>query len=129
ITAFYVTRMVLLAFFGEYRGTAHPHESPLAITGPLVVLAAGSCVVGFLNATAFHIHLFTDWVHLGPVAESEPFNYGFAAVSLIGAFLGIAVGYRVYARWREREPLAALGAGYDLVRNRRDLADFYLLGV
>src|SRR5205823_14833283 len=42
ITAFYVTRMVLLTFFGDYRGTAHLHESPRAMTGPLVVLAGAS---------------------------------------------------------------------------------------
>jgi NADH-quinone oxidoreductase subunit L len=129
ITAFYVTRMIMLTFFGEYRGTAHPHESPLAITGPLVVLAVGSCVVGFLNATAFNIHLFTDWVHFGPVAKSEPFNYGFAAVSLIGAFLGIAVGHRLYARWRVREPLMALGPGYTLLVNKYYLDDVYMRGI
>jgi NADH-quinone oxidoreductase subunit L len=129
ITAFYVTRMVLLTFFGEYRGTAHPHESPPAITGPLIVLAIGSCVAGFLNATAFHIHLFTDWVHLGPVVESEPFNYGFAAVSLLGAVLGIAVGHRIYSRWREREPLMALGPGYTLLVNKYYLDDIYMRGV
>ena len=28
ITAFYTARMVLLTFFGEYKGHAHPHESP-----------------------------------------------------------------------------------------------------
>ena len=37
MTAFYMTRCVLLTFFGEYRGTAHPHESPASMTGPLVV--------------------------------------------------------------------------------------------
>src|SRR5207247_5499146 len=51
ITAFYMTRAVLLTFFGEYRGhavpgetaaeahAASPHESPPAITIPLVILA------------------------------------------------------------------------------------------
>src|SRR6266536_1453050 len=80
LTAFYMTRVVLLTFYGEYRGQAHPHESPGSMTGPLVVLAGLSCVAGFLNATALHIHLFTDWVHFGPVVKAEPFNYGFAAV-------------------------------------------------
>ena len=28
ITAFYTARMVMMTFSGEYRGTAHPHESP-----------------------------------------------------------------------------------------------------
>ncbi|MGH2658286.1 MAG: NADH-quinone oxidoreductase subunit L, partial [Actinomycetota bacterium] len=50
ITAFYMTRAVLLTFSGEYRGHAHPHESPAVMTAPLVVLAAGSAVVGFLGA-------------------------------------------------------------------------------
>ena len=42
ITAFYTMRMVLLTFFGEYKGHAHPHESPATMTGPLVVLAAAT---------------------------------------------------------------------------------------
>jgi NADH-quinone oxidoreductase subunit L len=129
VTAFYMTRAVLLTFFGEYRGDAHPHESPLAITAPLAVLALGSVVVGFLNATALHIHLFTDWVHLGPVAESEPFNYGFAGVSILGAVAGIAAGYGLYGRWREREPLRALGPGYALLERKYFLDDIYLGGI
>ena len=36
ITAFYTMRMVMLTFFGEYKGHAHPHESPATMTGPLV---------------------------------------------------------------------------------------------
>jgi NADH-quinone oxidoreductase subunit L len=40
LTAFYMTRSVALTFFGEYRGHAHPHESPWQMTLPLVVLAA-----------------------------------------------------------------------------------------
>ena len=38
---------MLLAFFGEYRGHAHPHESPLVMTGPLMILAALSLAGGF----------------------------------------------------------------------------------
>ncbi len=33
MTAFYVFRAWFLAFTGEYRGHAHPHESPLVMTG------------------------------------------------------------------------------------------------
>jgi NADH-quinone oxidoreductase subunit L len=129
LTAFYMTRAVLLTFFGTYRGAAHPHESQPAITMPLVVLASGSVVGGFLNATALHIHLFTDWVHLGPVAESEPFNYGFAAVSIVGALAGIAVGYRLYAGWREREPLRNLGPVYTVLDHKYYLDDIYVRGI
>jgi NADH-quinone oxidoreductase subunit L len=129
LTAFYMTRAVLLTFFGEYRGQAHPHESPRAITGPLVVLAGLSCVAGFLNATMFHIHLFTDWVHFGPVPESEPFNYGMAAVSVIGALGAIAVGYRLYARWQERDPIRKLGPVYSMLENKYGLDELYMRGI
>jgi NADH-quinone oxidoreductase subunit L len=124
LTAFYMTRAVLLTFFGDYRGTAHPHESPVAMTGPMVVLAGLSCVVGFLGPT----HLFADWVHFGAVIR-EPVDYGFAAVSLLGAAAGIAVGYRLYSRWRDRDPLTRLGPVYTFIERKYYLDDLYLRGV
>ncbi len=50
ITAFYMTRLMAMTFFGERRWTddVHPHESPAVMTGPMVLLAAGSVVAGFL---------------------------------------------------------------------------------
>jgi NADH-quinone oxidoreductase subunit L len=133
LTAFYMTRAVLLTFFGEYRGhgehAAQPHESPRAMTIPLVVLATGSVVVGFLNASALHIHLFAEWVHFGPEARIETFNYGFAAVSLLGAAAGIVVGYRLYSGWRQRDPLRNLGPGYTLLERKYYLDDIYLRGI
>jgi NADH-quinone oxidoreductase subunit L len=128
ITAFYMMRAVLLTFFGAYRGHGHPHEAPATITGPLVVLAVLATTTGFLNATAFDIHLFTDWVHIGPV-EHEPFNYGFAAISVVGALLGLAAGYGLYSRWRDREPLRALGPGYVLLENKYYLDEVYWRGI
>jgi NADH-quinone oxidoreductase subunit L len=128
LTAFYVTRMVLLTFFGEYRGDAHPHESPITMTAPLYILAGLACVVGFLNATALHVGLFTDWVHFGLV-EHEPFNYGFATVSFIGAAIGLILGYRLYSRWRERDPLRGLGPMYGLLEHKYYLDDIYLKGI
>ena len=62
LTAAYMTRCVWLTFFGEYRGHHHPHESPKAITGPLVVLAGFSIVAGLANASAFGIEKFKEYV-------------------------------------------------------------------
>src|SRR5437667_3100095 len=62
MTAAYMTRCVYLTFFGEPRGLAaehHPHESPPAITVPLVVLAVLSVTAGLLNAP--HVELFRKW--------------------------------------------------------------------
>jgi NADH-quinone oxidoreductase subunit L len=56
ITAFYMTRLMLMTFFGKKRWGkgVHPHESPAVITGPLVVLAALSVLGGAL--------LLGDWI-------------------------------------------------------------------
>ena len=113
LTAFYMARAVMLTFFGEYRGEAHPHESPASITGPLVLLGGLSCGVGLLGAPQLNA-VFADWVHFGPAAH-EAFNYGTAGLSLAGALLGIAAGVRVYQRYREPEPLMALGPVYSLL--------------
>jgi NADH-quinone oxidoreductase subunit L len=124
VTAFYMTRAVLLTFFGEYRGHGHPHESPPVMTGPLVVLATGSVVAGFIGAPQFNA-IFADWVHFGE-GHAEPFSYGFAAVSVIGALAGIVVGYRLYAGWRERDPLRRLGPAYVVLERKYFLDDLYL---
>ncbi|HXF36852.1 MAG TPA: NADH-quinone oxidoreductase subunit L [Actinomycetota bacterium] len=127
LTAFYMSRAVLLTFFGPFRGHGHPHESPAVMTAPLVVLAAGSVLVGFLGAPQLDA-VFADWVHVGE-AHHEPFSYGFAAISVAGALLGIAAGYRLYARWREREPLRALGPAYTLLERKYFLDDLYWVGI
>jgi len=50
LTAFYMGRLLLLTFFGEYRGhedPSHPiHESPPSMLVPLVILAVGSAAGG-----------------------------------------------------------------------------------
>jgi NADH-quinone oxidoreductase subunit L len=133
LTAFYMTRAVLLTFFGEHRGhpehAVHPHESPRAMTVPLMVLAIASLTVGFLNASAFGVHLFAEWVHFGPQPHIETFNYGFAAISILGALGGLAVGYRLYARWRERDPLRSMGPAYTLLERKYYLDDIYMGGI
>ncbi|OGX87826.1 NADH-quinone oxidoreductase subunit L [Hymenobacter glacialis] len=57
MTAFYMFRLLFLAFFGEFRGTAeqkhHLHESPASMTFPLIVLAILAAVGGFMGAPMF----------------------------------------------------------------------------
>ncbi|TMK83723.1 MAG: NADH-quinone oxidoreductase subunit L, partial [Actinobacteria bacterium] len=125
LTAFYMTRAVLLTFFGDYRGTAHAHESPRAMTVPLVILAGLSVVVG---AAFGPTGLFFDWVHFG-TAVHKPVDYGFAAISLLGAAAGLLAGYRLYSRWREHDPLRSLGPAYVVLERKYFLDDLYLGGV
>jgi NADH-quinone oxidoreductase subunit L len=52
MTAFYMSRVYFLTFWGKFRGTHeqehHLHESPLSMTLPLMVLAVLAVVGGFL---------------------------------------------------------------------------------
>ncbi|QNN55001.1 NADH-quinone oxidoreductase subunit L [Nocardioides mesophilus] len=68
VTAFYMTRLMLMTFFGKKRWEkgVHPHESPRVMTGPLVVLAALSVLGGLL--------LLGDWIveWLAPVVGTAP---------------------------------------------------------
>jgi NADH-quinone oxidoreductase subunit L len=68
ITAFYMTRMVIMTFTSEKRWArdAHPHESPPVMTVPLIVLAGLSVVGGAL--------LINDWIvdWLTPVVGPMP---------------------------------------------------------
>jgi len=56
LTAFYMFRLYHMTFSGGFRGTAeearHVHESPSSMTGPLVVLAAGAVLAGYLGVPA-----------------------------------------------------------------------------
>ena len=51
LTAFYMSRLLFMTFFGHFRGghdaEHHVHESPVSMLGPLALLAAGSALVGY----------------------------------------------------------------------------------
>lgn len=57
LTSFYMFRVFILTFFGDFRGTEeqahHLHESPLSMTFPLMVLAVLSVIGGLINLPHF----------------------------------------------------------------------------
>jgi NADH-quinone oxidoreductase subunit L len=83
MTAFYVFRSIFLAFFGEYRGHHHPHESPLVMTVPLMVLAVLSLAGGFIPIPHFLEPMFPA-VH---EAHDAWLGYVATAAGLGGIFL------------------------------------------
>jgi NADH-quinone oxidoreductase subunit L len=60
LTAFYMTRSLMLTFFGSYRGHAHPHESPWTMTLPILVLAVPSLAFGYLHGETL-LHFLSAW--------------------------------------------------------------------
>jgi NADH-quinone oxidoreductase subunit L len=57
LTSFYMFRVFILTFFGDFRGTEaqahHLHESPISMTLPLMVLAVLSVIGGLINLPHF----------------------------------------------------------------------------
>ena len=122
ITAFYMTRLVAMTFFGKARweDDAHPHESPGIMTGPIAVLAFLSTVGGFL--LAFN-NTIEHW--LEPVLPFEEPVLGvpvvvLTLVTLAVVVVGAVLGWVLYAR--RAVPVVA-PAGNVLTRAAR--ADLY----
>jgi NADH-quinone oxidoreductase subunit L len=88
MTAFYVFRALFLAFFGSYRGQAHPHESPPVMTLPLVALAALSLFGGFINVPRWLEPVFPRH----ELAENETLVY----ISVAAGLAGIALAWLFY---------------------------------
>ena len=64
ITAVYMGRLIIMTFFGSYRGDketeAHIHEAPAVMLIPMVVLTLGSVFAGYLWADSMGITFFSD---------------------------------------------------------------------
>jgi NADH-quinone oxidoreductase subunit L len=103
ITAFYMTRLMLMTFFTEKRWApdTHPHESPAVMTVPLIVLAALSVGGGAL--------LLSDWIvtWLEPVVGEEVGHHEpplpvlvITALTLLVVVIGVAIAWVMYGRQR-----------------------------
>ncbi|GAA2448485.1 NADH-quinone oxidoreductase subunit L [Streptomyces lavendulocolor] len=120
ITAYYMTRVMIMTFFGEKRWQPapdpdkapsaepgvevrpgempHPHESPRSMTIPMILLAFGSVFAGGL----FSLNsAFVNW--LKPVTEFEhghpPISAGAVTASTVVVLLiGVGIAYAQYGR-------------------------------
>ena len=100
ITGFYMTRMVIMTFFGKARwpDDAHPHESKPVMTIPLIILALGSMFTGL--ALLFWGDIIS-W--LTPVTGLEQTPLPFPTiileiVTLVIVLIGVAVAIGMYRR-------------------------------
>ncbi|MGZ8614451.1 MAG: NADH-quinone oxidoreductase subunit L [Actinomycetota bacterium] len=128
ITAFYTMRMVMLTFFGEYRGHAHPHESPPTMTGPLVFLALCTAGVGLLGSPQLGA-VFGKWVFFDAIHEAV-FVPWIALLSTAGALLGLLAGYALYKERKEQDPLQApIGPLWNVLQERYYIDAFYMRAI
>jgi NADH-quinone oxidoreductase subunit L len=112
ITAVYMSRLMILTFFGEYRGSKeseeHIHEAPASMLIPMVVLAFGAIFAGYLWADSMGIKFFSET--LAPVVgAAQAYNAPahahvnpmiFAGLGTLAALVGMFIAYKVYGKAR-----------------------------
>jgi NADH-quinone oxidoreductase subunit L len=109
LTAYYMTRMVVLVFFGNYRGSRevfeHLHEAPRIMTIPLLVLALGSFFAGWIGVPEaiggknWLFQFLNPLFHpssLDANAVSEKLEPFFMLVSFLVGGVGIGIAWYVY---------------------------------
>jgi NADH-quinone oxidoreductase subunit L len=121
LTAFYMTRVMIMTFFGEKRWAegVHPHESPGVMTIPMWILAVGSVGGGYALILSGRLAKFLS------VVVPRPADIDFKPIGVIGlatagvVVLGVVGAWLLYAR-RPVPAIAPVG-GPLTVAARRDL--------
>jgi NADH-quinone oxidoreductase subunit L len=97
ITAFYMTRALVMTFFGEKRWEedVHPHEAPSVMTWPMIVLGVGSLVGGGLMVLGGSVQ---HWLEpsVGPSVEVGAHTISpivLTIITLLVMALGVAGGW------------------------------------
>jgi len=140
-TAFYMSRLYFLVFSGsETRASDeikhHIHESPGAMVGPLVVLAIGAALGGFIGLPGGLLNhpewnLLADRLApvLGPEMEvSRGIEVGFMVASVVLALAGIGLAYLFYGggyRQPARKFASAAPRFVQLVRDKFRIDELY----
>jgi NADH-quinone oxidoreductase subunit L len=117
MTAFYMFRLYAMTFLGKFRGTHeqehHLHESPAAMTIPLIILAILSVTAGFVGIP----EVFAKGAHslehfLAPVfaasvslKEAHPLDhnkeYLLMGISVAAALAAIVFAWSKYSKWKD----------------------------
>jgi len=123
MTSFYMFRLLFMTFFGESRVDPHTehhiHESPKSMTIPLMILAVGSVLAGYIGLPKWlGPNVFEHWlepvfepVQVAAVAAAEGAEHGahsasleigMAAVSVAIAVIGFLIAYTTYYKKSDR---------------------------
>ena len=136
LTAIYMFRLYFLTFSGDLRSDAHPHESPATMTFPLVVLAVGAALAGYIGLPDLRVNIWHHW--LEPVFSdgvthftstgNHALEYGLMGLSTVVALSGIAIAWLFYRGSWNREPARiakSLSGLYRLVYDKYRIDELY----
>ena len=109
ITAFYMTRLMLMTFFGNKRWAegSEPHESPFLMWAPMAVLAVGSVASGYLLYSGKAI---VKW--LAPVVDKNHHEHAeflppivVTTLAVVAVIIGVSIAFIKYrGELSERAP-------------------------
>jgi NADH-quinone oxidoreductase subunit L len=120
ITAYYMSRVMFMTFFGEKRwdDDADPHESPSVMTIPLILLAIGSIAGGAFLIAGDRFANFLAPVVGGPEGSHKVITpYTIVVFALMAAGMGLA-----YVQYLRRPvPRTAPAGRFPVVAARKDL--------
>jgi NADH-quinone oxidoreductase subunit L len=126
LTALYMTRQVIYVFFGNGRASsAKAHESPRAMTLPLIVLAACAILLSIFLTPAW------PWLESYLTGHAAEFDthlliQSTLLVSLVLVSVGIGLGIWIYRRAEETDPLQRkLPALFRFLENKMWIDGFY----
>ena len=100
ITAFYMTRLMLMTFFGNKRWAegSEPHESPFLMWAPMAVLAVGSVASGYLLYSGKAI---VKW--LAPVVDKDHHEHAeflppivVTTLAVVAVIIGVSIAFIKY---------------------------------
>jgi NADH-quinone oxidoreductase subunit L len=106
LTAFYMFRLFFIAFGWEWlaHDDRHLHEAPLIQTVPIIILASGAVLGGYIPVANFLSPVFGHAVEVGTLAF-----WGLALLTVGASAVGFGLAYMLYARrpdlavaWRTR---------------------------
>jgi NADH-quinone oxidoreductase subunit L len=140
MTAFYMFRLYAMTFSGTFRGTSeqrhHLHESPLAMTLPLMVLAFLSLAGGWIGIPELFVKgghrlehflapVFADGKALAAQHShlSHSTEYALMGVAVAGALIALLVALRQYGNYKKSE--APSGAFGRLLENKWYVDELY----
>lgn len=118
LTAFYMFRLVFVAFGGQ--GQVKAHESPAVMTVPLVILAIISVGAGALAST-FGTYLPT------PGSHHEAAGHLVMVISTLVALAGIVLAYQIYGRraWPRQTIIERFKPVYITLKNKYYVDELY----
>jgi NADH-quinone oxidoreductase subunit L len=123
VTAFYMTRLMLLTYFGQKRWEkgVHPHESPKVMTYPLIALALLSALGGLFTLNGW----ISDW--LSPVVgERGEEDLGIPAILLSLIILAVvAAGVAVAVMLVGKKPVPTVAPEQVSIFTKAARADLY----